>query len=129
MASRCDCSYCDGRKHKDFHGYQIGDDEEVNYKKPSKVKSKKRYKGCPERNHGAHIYVWVEFFGKEYRYRRENDSLIQKKADVHWYDRLCIGCGHRNNRRYDWGFEWRPIQNSDGIEVYEVRHVDYGPSW
>lgn len=106
--------------------------EEMPHKKRGRGKTKKHYKGCPERDGKAHVYVWVEYFGKEWGYgRNEYGDLIQKKRDVHWFDKVCIGCGHKNNRIYDWGYDFNTRQGHARTkpEPYEVRHVEYGYTW
>lgn len=132
--AKCRCSWC-RNDHKDFHGYQIGDDELTPHKKVSQRKTVRKDKGCPARRgetKRGHVYVWVEFFGKEWGYaRNEHGDLIQKRKDVHWFDKICVGCGHKNNRVYDWGYDYPSRQQSRRVrpEPYEVRHVEYGYRW
>lgn len=96
--------------------------EEMPHKKRGRDKTKKRYKGCPERDGRAHVYVWIEYFGKEWR-MVEGGHL--KSHEVHWYDRICVGCGHKNNRIYDWGWYYHR-RSVPPEKVYEVRHVEEG---
>lgn len=117
---------------RDFRHTHAGPEELPHKGKRGKAKRGKRYKGCPERDGGAHVYVWIEYFGKEWGWASDGRrNLVQKKKDVHWFEKVCIGCGHKNDCIYDWGWEWlsRKQKARTQPEVYEVRHVEYGYQW
>lgn len=103
MSKRYCCSSCDSIKTKNFHGYQIGDEEATPHKKAGKSKTKKRFKGCPQRDHKNHIYVWVEYHGRRantYYDREVNGFVTNGFRAVIWWKKICVGCGHMTNAKY-----------------------------
>lgn len=95
--------------------------EELPARGLSKKKKKPHYKGCPERNGGAHVYVWIQYNGQSriwaYDTARQN-YVPGRTRPVTWHEKVCVGCGHVRNKRYPWG-------STFAGEVYEVRTVDY----
>src|SRR5688572_6444709 len=91
---------------RDFRHSHDGPEEMPHRRKRrGKGHEKPRGKGCPARkgeDSRAHVYVWIEYFGKEWSYY----GAYPTKRDVHWYDKVCVGCGHKGNRIYDWGWEF-----------------------
>lgn len=108
-----------GIKRRDFRHSHDGP-EELPARGVSKKKRKPHFKGCPERGGGAHIYVWIQFNGQRRLWYQDTDRgwTPGKTKPVTWYERLCVGCDHRNTKRYPWG----GVLNG---EIYEVRTVDY----
>lgn len=106
------------------NAYREEDESPTRHRKAGKgKKSSPNVKGCPASGGKAHVYVWVQFNGIRltpvwYGTREAGDRHCRmEKRPVTWWERLCIGCDHRNNRKYSWG---PPPQS-----VYEVRKVDH----
>lgn len=113
------CWDCNGEgidPYKERNVYREEDEYETPHKKKGKSKKSNRYKGCPERNGSAHIYVWIEYHGKRLIWNRDGC----KWRDSLWWDLICVGCSHRKNRRC--GFY---SLNAKPLNVYEVRKVDH----
>jgi hypothetical protein len=102
--------------YKERNVYRPEDEDEMPHKKKGKSGSKKRFKGCPERNGSAHIYVWIEYHGKKLRWTKNGTKWV----DTTWWDHVCVGCLHRRTRRYGY-FNLDPAP----VDIYEVRKVDH----
>jgi hypothetical protein len=112
MHGYCGCKRC-GAEWAARNAYHIEDDFETPYKSKRPYKAKPRGKGCPARkseNKKAHIYVWVEYRGQDWKYeRKDNGDLTYRLRPSTWYHYECIGCGHINTKRWWWGTPPTPI--------------------
>lgn len=102
--------------HRERNVYREEDEYEAPHKKKGKSKKPKRFKGCPQRNGSAHIYVWIEYHGKKMRWTRNGTKWV----DEIWWDQTCVGCSHKKNRRYAFYSLYSKPEN-----VYEVRKVEH----
>lgn len=109
-----DCYGTEPDLYRERNVYREEDEFETPYKKKGKSKEKKRFKGCPQRDGGAHIYVWIEYHGKRLRWTRDGNKWV----DTIWWDQICAGCSHRKTRRYAW---WGDKPEN----VYETRKVKH----
>jgi hypothetical protein len=104
---RC-CSYCDDSDHKDFHGYQIGDDEETPYRKKGKGKKK-----CKRSKDGEHDftakkegYTWQSYY--EYPEKVMKNGVFHMGTPVRKYGYrpvnyiTCAKCGKAQR----WGWKY-----------------------
>lgn len=99
----------DRRDHKGYHP----EDEEPVRTKGHKKKPSKRYKGCPEREGSAHLYVWIEMHGKHQEWKM-GDGNGWQTVDIVWWEERCVGCAKR--RRIVW-----PESHSAPSDIYEVQ--------
>lgn len=115
------CKYCDDKSaiHAERNAYRVSDEEEMPHRGKASNKKSKRFKGCPARDGKAHVYVWIEYHGKGWRWKRNDYGLEQVLRDIVWYEQVCIGCDFVKNRHFYFFGKFDK-------EVYEVRRVDYG---
>ena len=102
------------KDYRDRKGYHPEDEEPVRTK-GHKKKPSKRYKGCPEREGSAHLYVWIEMHGKRQAWKLGDGDGWQEVETV-WWEERCVGCAKRRRRVTSW---WgnRPAPS----DIYEVR--------
>ena len=81
----CEDCVAVAREHKDAK--QGGDGwigwEETPYRKSSVKKKRKKAKGCPENNGGAHVYIWIDW------------DTRWPWSDATYEIKVCCGCLHR----------------------------------
>lgn len=119
------CRYCwpdAGPDHRERNVYREDDEFDAPHKKRGKGnKSSPNQKGCPASGGKAHVYVWIEFQGIRravvWKGEGKDRYAVNGNRPTTWWERRCIGCDHRNNRKFSWG---SPPQN-----IYEVRKVNH----
>ena len=131
---KCGCcidhTYNSGGNAKGSH-YEVGDDEDVPYKrrkKKEKTKKVKPYNQCKDSKN--HLFVWVKVMQQNYR---EESNLFMWKymlrvryaepgEFVRCYESRCVGCGLVRKVAYP-NRRWGNAVPAE-YEVYETRRLD-----